>query len=334
MKLLVASRSIEKNRACPCCNGPASLGITTGLARAKPNATGDDDNIEFPTEEGATKLAAHLGLTATGFELNTFADATEKLRDIWNEVMPGEFEDPTDPIVCLFCAKYLPSLVSAYKAEPNPDGPYHAMLVGVAQSLYFAKFMRSPAGADLYQFYVEQVLKARYWDCESCASDMVSFVVGLLIFATYAYEYKTHIHPLSNATSAQLKDWVRTTALRSLEVVREMPVPPASEAEEERDYTQEYNQRVVHNSLTILNILDGRLKSEALQLSLTRRETFDRYASRHEKDAPAGNGGDGNASVGVRRLECARCQTVAYCCRAHQKEDWRSHKKRCFETGY
>lgn len=95
---------------------------------------------------------------------------------------------------------------------------------------------------------------------------MVSFVVGLLIFATCAsfrpsagpfispltfsaidrpldaYEYKSHIHPLSNATSAQLKDWVRTTALRSLEVVRETPVPPASEAEEERDYTQEYNQ--------------------------------------------------------------------------------------------
>jgi hypothetical protein len=29
----------------------------------------------------------------------------------------------------------------------------------------------------------------------------------------------------------------------------------------------------------ILNILDARLKSEALRLSLTRRKTFDRYAA-------------------------------------------------------
>ncbi|KAJ7444323.1 hypothetical protein FB451DRAFT_1294323 [Mycena latifolia] len=333
MKTLVgvASRSIEKNRTCPCCNGPASLGITTGLARGKPNAT---DDIEFPAEEGAAKLAAHLGLTATRFELNTSADATEKLRDIWNELMPYEIEDTTNPIVCLFCAKYLPSLVSAYKADPHPAGPYHAMLVGVAQSLYFAKFMRSPAGADLYPFFVEQVLVPRCWDCENCAADMASFVVGLLIFATYAYEYKSHMHPLSDAATAQLKDWVRTTALRSLEIVRKTPVPLASELEEERDYTREYNQRVVHNSLTILNILDGRLKSEALQLSLTRRETFDRYASRHATDSRADSKDDANAGVGVRRLECVRCQTVAYCCREHQKEDWRVHKKRCFETGY
>ncbi|KAJ7142771.1 hypothetical protein C8R44DRAFT_761075 [Mycena epipterygia] len=324
------NRTFEENRKCPCCNGPATLGISTGLARANPNATG-----QLPAEEGAAKLAAHLGLTSTGFELNTRADATEKLRDLWNEVMPSEFEDPTHPIVCLFCAKYLPSLVSAYKAVPSADGPYHAMLVGVAQSLYFAKFMRSPAGADLYPFYVEQVLKPRCWDCADPA-ETSAYVVGLLILTTYAYEYKSHMHPLSEAASAQLKDWLRATALRSLEVIRPRTgVTPASEAEEQAyKYTYAINERLVHNAFTILNILAGRLKSEALQLSLTRRETFDRYASRHEKDASAGNEGDVNAGVGVRRLECARCQTVAYCCRAHQKEDWGTHKKRCFATGY
>jgi hypothetical protein len=50
----------------------------------------------------------------------------------------------------------------------------------------------------------------------------------------------------------------------------------------------------------ILNILNGRLKSEALRLSLTRREPFDRYAAQHEVRM-------------TTRFECARCQTLAYC---------------------
>ncbi|KAJ7481091.1 hypothetical protein B0H11DRAFT_2024152 [Mycena galericulata] len=314
MNTRVASRNIEENRICPCCHGRTLLGISTGLA--DPNATQPDiDDIELPAEEGAAKLAAHLGLTCTGFELNTAADATEKLRDLWNDLMPGEFEDTAHPIVCFFCAKYLPSLVSAYKAEPHADGPYHTMLVGIAQSLYFAKFMRSPAGADLYAFYVAQVIEPRC-ACQYYADPLhtMSCIVGLLILATYAYEYKSHIQPLSDDASAELKDWLRTVALRSLDVTH-----PRTAGERAHDYN--IHERLVRNALTTLNILAGRLKSEALQLSVTRRETFDRYAVRHEGDV-------------VRRLECARCQTVAYCCRTHQKEDWRGHKKRCFETVY
>jgi hypothetical protein len=58
---------------------------------------------------------------------------------------------------------------------------------------------------------------------------------------------------------------------------------------------------IIHS---VLRILDGQLKSEVLHLSLTRRETFDRYAAKHDEPAKM-----------TTRFACARCQTVAYCCK-------------------
>ncbi|KAJ7033364.1 hypothetical protein C8F04DRAFT_1104511 [Mycena alexandri] len=334
MNALVAKRILENDRKCPYCNDQCTMGITTGLARTSP-ADGVTAK-EVPAEEGAAKLAAHLGLTATGFEINTNPDATEKLADIWNELMPGEFEDGTHPIVCLFCAKYLPSLVSAYKAAPSVTGAYHAMLLGISQSLYFAKFMRSPAGAELYAFYVAQILIPRCWHCAD-PSDTREHILGLLILSTYAYEYRSHMQPLDDDIAGRLKQWVADTARRALEATRpeEASVPPRAKAEQDTFACYlAINQRLVQNSLTILNILDGKIKSIALHLTLTRRLTFDRYAARHsDADGHKEGAGAGTATV-MRRLECARCQTVAYCCRTHQKEDWRIHKKRCFETVY
>ncbi|KAF7337155.1 hypothetical protein MVEN_02153500 [Mycena venus] len=147
-----------------------------------------------------------------------------------------------------------------------------------------------------------------------------------------AHEYKSHIQPLSNDLLEKLKDWLRTSAQLSLDVIRPNGTPSSS--------NYRYHEKIFYNIVTVLNILDGQLKSEAMQLSLTRREVFDRYASKHEGKM-------------TTRFECARCQTVAYCCKVHQKEDWRGkssfvflpalrnnsnllpgHKKRCFETTY
>ncbi|KAJ7784990.1 hypothetical protein DFH07DRAFT_763605 [Mycena maculata] len=98
-----------------------------------------------------------------------------------------------------------------------------------------------------------------------------------------------------------------------------------------------FYERVLQNIISVLNILQGHLHDEALQLTLTRREMFDRYAvlhaNEHEHLREEGDIGDDESAVAaskegkskdkLHRLECGRCQTVAYCCKVHQKEDWR-----------
>ncbi|KAJ7932333.1 hypothetical protein B0H13DRAFT_1857160 [Mycena leptocephala] len=165
------------------------------------------------SEEAAAKFADVLGVTPTCFTRHEgpCEDATDKLRDLWTALMRCEYEDPTDPIICAFCAKFLPSLISAYKADPCVNGLYHWMLLAVLQSNYFAKDLRGPLGSELYEFFVDLVL-SRNHPGES--------ITGLLIFSTYAYEYRSQIRPLPDDTVEKLKTWLRTKAEEILKFIR------------------------------------------------------------------------------------------------------------------
>jgi hypothetical protein len=48
--------------------------------------------------------------------------------------------------------------VASYKAEPCALGPHYRMLIAVLQSNYFAKFMRTPQGSELYAFFVDNII--------------------------------------------------------------------------------------------------------------------------------------------------------------------------------
>ncbi|KAJ7159757.1 hypothetical protein C8R46DRAFT_1354376, partial [Mycena filopes] len=280
-------------------------------------ACGDHDGPQVPAEEGADRFAAYLGLSATGFGLNEAfePDATEELRDLWTELMtPGEGEEYHKPIISCFCATYLPSLVSAFKANPDPYGPYHAMLLGVAQSVYFAKFMRSPAGADLYPFYVEQVLMPQCWTCEDQMGVLLRYIVGLMILSTYAHEYKTQMNPLSEATLVQFKGWLHDRASHAAERMQVSDVPRSTSKQRN---LLDPNGFVLEHSLSMLFHLDGKSSKAFKRLMLTRRATFYNYAVRHAEAI------DDAAIDAMRRHECTRCQTVAYCCQRQE------HSKPC-----
>ncbi|KAF7358677.1 hypothetical protein MSAN_01206700 [Mycena sanguinolenta] len=187
------------------------------------------------------------------------------------------------------------------------------MLLAVLQSNYFAKYMRSRDGPELYAFFVQEIISKNH-----CSRS----IVGLLIFTTYAHEYKSHIGPLPDDTFAQLKNWLRKRGDESLKMIELGSSRRTRRKNKVRSTTIRFHERILGHIISVLNIMAGRLKSEGLQLTLTRRETFDRYAEEHED------------SQNLTRRECARCQTVAYCCRVHQKEDWGHHKQRCLETVY
>ncbi|KAJ7882766.1 hypothetical protein B0H14DRAFT_3128736 [Mycena olivaceomarginata] len=109
-----------------------NLYICTGIRKDGPATVAG----LFTSEEAAAKFADVLGLAPTSFTRHEgpCEDATDKLRDLWTALMPCEYEDPTDPIICAFCAKFLPSLISAYKTDPCVNGPHHWMLLAVLQS--------------------------------------------------------------------------------------------------------------------------------------------------------------------------------------------------------
>ncbi|KAJ7924276.1 hypothetical protein B0H13DRAFT_1978742, partial [Mycena leptocephala] len=158
--------SLDEYRTCPCCHGPSSLFLSTGMGG---NGTKDAATAELSAEQAADKFAALLGLNQTPetefesppHEKSRCEDATEELCRLWGTLMPGE-ENPTNPIICAFCAKYLPSLVASYKAEPCAFGPHYRMLVAVLQSNYFAKFMRTPQGSELYAFFVDNIITSNH----------------------------------------------------------------------------------------------------------------------------------------------------------------------------
>ncbi|KAK7039839.1 hypothetical protein R3P38DRAFT_2902138, partial [Favolaschia claudopus] len=281
--------------------------------------------------DSADRLAAHLGLTTTGeFKLRKYKDcliATDEMRQLFGDLVPGDSEEPSHPIVSAFCANYLPSLVNAYMENYCPEGPYHRLLVGILQSSYFAKYFRTPAGSDLYAFYVGNILLSTHEE------PLSPFTVGLLILATYAHEYKAYIEPLPDHIVTQLKCWVREQGQKSIDFLRpslclmsesEVLAQLSDDPEAEERMSSEFDnhKRNLDMAISILNILDGRLKNEARQLTLTRGHVFERYAQMHKE------------KVTGRRSECVRCQTVAYCCREHQREDWTNHKERCFKTVY
>ncbi|KAJ7738853.1 hypothetical protein DFH07DRAFT_778915 [Mycena maculata] len=210
----------------------------------------------FTSEEAAGKFADVLGLTPTCFtrRKGRCEDATDKLRNLWTALMPCEYEDPTDPII----------------------------------SNYLAKYMRGPLGSVLYEFFVDLVL-SRNHPGES--------ITGLLIFSTYAYEYRSQIRPLLDDTLEKLKASLRTRAEEILEVIR---CKSLRRQHKKRPTIIRSHERDLYHITSC----------ETMQLTLTRKGTFVRYAALHE------NG------EGLTRYECARRRTVAYCCRVHQKMDW------------
>ncbi|KAJ6582728.1 hypothetical protein DFH09DRAFT_1309662 [Mycena vulgaris] len=89
-------------------------------------------------EDGAARIAAHLGLTATGFELivgKTYAVAILELRALCQEFVFADHEEDlaSDIAIAPFCAEFLPALFAAYKAVLRPDGPYSYLLTSVMQ---------------------------------------------------------------------------------------------------------------------------------------------------------------------------------------------------------
>ncbi|KAJ6579679.1 hypothetical protein DFH09DRAFT_1275969 [Mycena vulgaris] len=66
---------------------------------------------------------------------------------------------------------------------------------------------------------------------------------------------------------------------------------------------------IVENSILILKIFDGQVKASDVPISVSRKWKYEHTKEGEEVKMPT-------------RYACARCATVAYCGRVHQKVDW------------
>ncbi|KAJ7128813.1 hypothetical protein C8R43DRAFT_1027227 [Mycena crocata] len=186
--------------------------------------------MKISAQEGAEKLAAHLGLTTTAFDLippQKYEVATAELRNISMEVstpLNEEVEDCNDPVMSAFCARFLPSLILAYKKAPRPESPYALMLYWTTQNDYFSKLMRSPWGSDLYVFHVDQLLAhaSSVRKRKTSSTNAIPTLQDLSMTSTlrtFAEDYKWNIFPLSEDQHARLESWVENAARTSADAI-------------------------------------------------------------------------------------------------------------------
>ncbi|KAJ7159091.1 hypothetical protein C8R43DRAFT_359448 [Mycena crocata] len=191
---------------------------------------------------------------------------------------------------------------------------------------YFAKLMRSPWGSDLYVFHVDQLLahatsiRKRNTSSTNPFHTLQDLAMACTL-RTFAEDYKWNIFPLSDEENANLESWLENTARTSADAINTSKSKSSLTRVRLRPGSNNYifHGRIYEHCIMLLDMLAGR--TPHVRASLTRRQTFERYAREHVEPV-------------TRRRECARCQTVAYCCREHQRQDWPHHRLRCFETCY
>ncbi|KAJ7450097.1 hypothetical protein B0H11DRAFT_2078436 [Mycena galericulata] len=222
-----------------------------------------------------------------------------------------------------FCARFLPSLVAAYKTVPGTRGVYWLALLGAAPNQYFAKFMRGGLAPDLYVFYVNHLLENTFWKRGGHDSVRESFRLlrYLMIYAS--------LYP-----RAPLGLWICESGVRSGEalniILKRAKRSKRGDTLRSRDYEIECHRDVEQWAYGLMQLLTGRMNTAQFlhdQHTVVPWVTCNAAEEHCESD-------HGHPLKERGRRECVRCQTVAYCSKEHQRVDWPQHKLYCFETNY
>ncbi|KAJ7431059.1 hypothetical protein B0H11DRAFT_2388743 [Mycena galericulata] len=222
-------------------------------------------------------------------------------------------EDVWPIVISNFCARFLPSLVAAYKTVPGTRGVYWLALLGAAPNQYFAKFMRGGLAPDLYVFYVNHLLET------PSGSEGVRESFRLLRYLMiYASLYPRAVDALPEKTEQQLGLWISREEIKRGDTLRS------------RDYEIECHRDVEQWAYGLMQLLTGRMNTAQFlhdQHTVVPWVTCNAAEEHCESD-------HGHPLKERGRRECVRCQTVAYCSKEHQRVDWPQHKLYCFETNY
>ncbi|KAJ7466576.1 hypothetical protein B0H11DRAFT_2307163 [Mycena galericulata] len=280
----------------------------------------------------ATEMAEALGLTTSqafrrlpskqhSILINQLTATAAAQEDVWPIVIPN------------FCARFLPSLVAAYKTVPGTRGVYWLALLGATPNQYFAKFMRGGLAPDLYVFYVNHLLDNTIWKRGGHDSFRESFRL-LRYLMIYASLYPRAVDALPEKTEQKLGLWICESGVRSGEalniILKRTKRSKKGDTLRSRDYEIECHRDVEQWAYGLMQLLTGRMNTAQFlhdQHTVVPWVTCNAAEEHCESD-------HGHPLKERGRRECVRCQTVAYCSKEHQRVDWPQHKLYCFETNY
>ncbi|KAF9040379.1 hypothetical protein BDZ89DRAFT_1060469 [Hymenopellis radicata] len=263
----------------------------------------------------ATKLAEDLGLTKDVFvpvDAERDVVLTKQLTDLFT----NNDEDTMEAIMSSFCARYLPALVSAYRAAKGIN-IYTRLLRSVAEYGYFAKYMRAhPDAKTLLQFHAQLLLDAdplkwvKIWEDTDTVTSLFKFLL------VYASHYPTHVDPIPEATQKELTDLYGAVAhFYYNEVQKNLG-----------GFEGRRNSVMFQSAWDTQRALEGKMEMDKLLGAIGQMMPL--------VTCGAEQAGCWKKGKQPGLAACTRCRTTTYCSKAHQQLDWKRHKKVCFETVY
>jgi len=248
----------------------------------------------------AESLAKFCGIADSGEHTDdgNIVNLKRQLGILQQQPRPAQFKIHHE-----LAAKYLPALVTAYKASTGPSNAPMTMLNVVSYTPYFVRFQRTPEGSNLATIQVHRTASTPPESASTMDIDTVGEIVQFL--ATLLLLQGTSNLGLSGEEEKSLlttlKGW--KAQYRGSGRVAEMA-----------------SERCIALLTCKLGLPAG----------------YDGVKDQVEKGvdqcgAPGCNLRHQTSSPGAALSQCARCKTSVYCGKEHQKQAWASHKSLCFK---
>lgn len=242
---------------------------------------------------------------------------TTRLSDISKliGVMQVKPREDQDRIFSEVAAKYLPRLAESFRRQTTANSAAECLMNYLAYTLYFVRFTQTPQAAGLCQHMGHLLVAGQLLptsDLHTTIAELHQFFSTLLVFSS-AYP-STPSAPLPSSSAASS--------------VAISPEDKAPLLQKMKAYRNQYRGRfAAETTERCIDILEGSPEMTVMlpgvRMTLSKGlETCSLRGCSVWRDSEKEKGRD--------LLQCSRCKTYRYCGTDHQRQDWPTHKKKCF----
>ncbi|KAJ6452528.1 hypothetical protein C8R47DRAFT_1229411 [Mycena vitilis] len=262
----------------------------------------------------ATELADDFSLTTDGFLPMSPEQHAKALSAIQFYALAAQVDVPSgkfaDAIVQNFAARFLPSLISAFRACPGSGDSYASALVILLASPYFIRFVRRTAsGYTLLIFHVNRMIKQGLLILSGPSSHnraLINSVVILDFLTFYAASFPRHVLCPSKTSVDHLFGWLGNITAQCDVLLDDLE-------QSDRIPVQEF--RTI--CLKAHKNMESLMKKEGSTAKMSDLPWFACNAFEEQfLQKPC------STKNSKQMKQCSRCRATKYCCKDQQKLDW------------